>query len=136
MKASKAFVVITLVTAGLFAFNASAQMSKVMAAPMYYYDAGFQWLLPGDAPSSVPLEGLKTAHGAWLTFLKFQDGSLPQKPEVFTLMEGAVVTWTGPQSCSYELRLQSDPPVIIMTKTSAFCGLRLGETALFRVLAM
>ena len=136
MQTSKAIVVITLAAAALFAGSASAQKSKVAPAQAYY-DDGYVWALPNDdATSSLKLEGLKTVHAAWLTFAKFQDGSVASDPQAIALMEGVTVKWAGPKSCTYDLKLVVNPPAINMTKSSKMCALRPGESAVFRVLAM
>jgi len=136
MKISSAIAVATMVVAVLPAGSAIAQKSKVAPAQMFF-DNSYEWSLPADgATTSLELRGLKTAHAAWLTFLKFGDGSASREPQVITLMEGALVKWAGPESCIYELRVVASPPAITMTKPSGPCALRRGEKAVFRVLAM
>ena len=127
--------IIAAAALALLAGPASAQKSKVGPVQMYY-DDNYQWPLPFEGASVLKLEGLKTAHGAWLTFSKFTDGTTEPKPQVITLMEGAVATFAPRNSCTYELRLASNPPAITMTKATGACALHQGESAMFRVLAM
>ena len=136
MQTSRTFVLIAVTAAALFAGSASAQKSKVAPAQAFY-DDGVQLALPNeDATSTLKLEGLKTVHAAWLTFAKFQDGSVASDPQVIALMEGVTAKWSGPKSCTYDLKLVANPPAINMTKSSKVCALRPGESATFRVLAM
>jgi hypothetical protein len=86
--------------------------------------------------ASFKLNGLKTARVAWITFLKFEDGTLPLEPQVITLTAGAPGKWAGPESCTYQLKLVPTPPAITIGKGGSACALRRGETAVFQVLAM
>ena len=140
MKISSAIAVATMVAAAVFAGSASAQKSKVAPAQMFFDDAYEVAALPGDgATTTLGLAGLKTAHAAWLTFVKFTGGAAlaTQDPQVITLMEGAMVKWAGGrESCVYELRLVASPPAITMTKSSGPCALKPPGNPVFRVLAM
>jgi len=136
MKISSAFAVATLLAAASFAGTASAQKSIVAPAQMFF-DNGYEWPLPADGKTTtLELKGLKTAHAAWLAFMKFPNGAAAREPQVITLMEGVTFKWSEPMSCPYELRLVASPPAVTMTKPFGPCALRPAETAVFRVLAM
>src|ERR1700675_4060263 len=123
MKLSIAIAVATMVAAALPAGSASAQTSKVAPAQMFF-DGSYEWPLPADGkPTSLELTGLKTAHGAWLRFAKFQNGAAARAPQVISLMEGVMVKWGEPMNCVYELRLVASPPAITMTKSPGACAL-------------
>jgi len=144
MKCVKVAVAITTAVAVLCAGNAgaqkastqkpAAQKARVSPAPAIY-EGSVAFGLP-EEKTSVALNGLKTARVAWLTFSKFQDGTTSKDQQVITLMEGAVVKWSGPQSCSYEFTLVANPPAIVMNKNPRICALRQGGTAEFRIVAM
>jgi hypothetical protein len=140
MKTSRAIAVATMVAGALFAGSASAQKSKVAPAQIFYDGAYEVAALPADgATTTMNLAGLKSAHAAWLTFVKFTGGEAVavRDAQVITLMEGVTVKWAGgKESCVYELRLVASPPAIAMTKPSTPCALKPPGTPVFRVLAM
>jgi hypothetical protein len=137
MKISSSIAVATLLAAA-FAGSASAQKSKVAPAQVFYDGAYEVPALPGDgATTTLSLDGLKTARAAWLTFAKFTGGAAAQDTQVITLMEGAMVKWSGgKESCVYELRLVASPPAVTITKSSGICAFKPPGNAVFRVLAM
>jgi hypothetical protein len=138
MNIRNAIAVAMMVGGALLVGSASAQKPGVAPAQMFY-DGAYEFAaLPADgATTTMPLTGLKTAHAAWLTFVKFTAGAPAQDSQVIALMEGVTVKWAGgKESCVYELRLAASPPAITMTKPSGMCSLKPPGNAVFRVLAM
>ena len=135
MRNSRAIALATLVTAAAIAGSAHAQ--KTIAAQMFFDDP-VEVVLPAEgATTTIPLTGLKSARGAWLTFIKFAEGKQVQDAQVISLMEGVTVKWAGTrENCIYELRLVPSPPAVTVTKSAGMCALKAPGNAVFRVLAM
>ena len=138
MKFSSAIAAAIMTIGALVAGGASAQKSSVTPAQMYFNDAYEVAALPADgASTSVELTGLKTAHAAWVTFVKFTGGAAAQDSQVISLMEGVTVKWSGgKESCVYELRLVPSPAAVKITRPSGMCALKPPGNAVFRILAM
>jgi hypothetical protein len=138
MKISSAIAVATMLAAAALTGSASAQKSRVAPAQIFYDGAYEAAALPAEgATTTLNLTGLKTAHAAWLTFVKFTGGAQVQDPQIITLMEGVTVKWAGgKESCVYEMRLVANPPAITISRSSSVCALKPPGNAVFRVLAM
>lgn len=135
MKIPRACAFVILVAAGTGPGTACAQ--RVSAPQMFFNDA-LEVAMPADGvTANVPLSGLKTAHTAWVTFVKFTEGKPVDDAQVITIMEGVVVKWAGTRdNCVYELRLVPSPAALTFTKSAGMCALKPPGNAVFRVTAM
>jgi hypothetical protein len=132
---SRAIALATGIAVASFANSAMAQKTL---PPQTFFDDPVEVVLPGEgATASIALTGLKSAHAAWLTFIKFTDSKPVQDAQVLSLMEGVTVKWAGTrENCIYELRLVPSPPAVTVTRSSGMCALKAPGNALFRVFAM
>lgn len=137
MTMSNAIAVATLAAGALLAGGASAQNAKATPAPMVF-ETAYEIALPGEGETAtLKLAGLKTAHAAWVTFLKFSGGAPPRESPVISLMEGMTAKWAGgKETCIFELRLVASPPAITINRTSGMCNLKPPGNAVFSILAM
>ena len=135
---SRSVAVVTLVASSLLASGASAQNAKAAPAQMVYEAAFEVSALPGDGETTtLKLAGLKTAHAAWITFVKFAGSAAARDSQVMALMEGVTVKWSGgKESCVYELRMVASPPAITLNKSSGMCALKPPGAVVFQILAM
>lgn len=115
----------------------SALAQKVAPAPTYF-DNAVEAAMPADgATTTIPLTGLATARGAWLTFVRFSEGKPVQDAQVISLMEGVTVRWAGTnENCVHDLKLIPSPPAVTIQKSAGMCALKAPGNAIFRVLAM
>jgi len=126
-----------LAAAALLAGPAAAQKAKVVPGPVFYYN-DYEWPLPVEGTTTMKLNGMKSAHAAWISVLRYSAGPPVEDAPVITLLEGSKARWTAPQGgCNYELQLiNSNPPVINMTKPPAVCLTRAGAKVVFKVVAV
>ena len=115
--------------------HAGAQ--QVINTQAYFNDALEVAMPPDGTTTTLPLTGLKSAHAAWVTFIKFTEGKPVDDAQVMSIMQGVTVKWAGTRdNCIYELRLVPSPPALTINKTSGMCNLKPPGNAVFRVLAM
>ena len=126
-----------LAASAFLAGPAAAQKAKVVPGPVFYYN-DYEWPLPVEGTTTMKLNGMKSAHAVWMSVLRYSAGPAVDDAPVITLLEGSKAKWTAPQGgCNYELQLvNSNPPVISMTKPPAVCLTRSGAKVVFRVVAV
>ena len=116
---------------------AYAQKAAVMPAQNFYFN-DYEWPLPGEGTTTMTLNGMKSVHAVWITFLKYSDGKPVIDGPIITLLEGMTVKWAAPEGgCSYVLQLvNANPPVINMIKPPSICAQKLGAKVVFKIVAL
>lgn len=135
MKISRSLALAATLAAASSVGSAHAQQ---VAAPQMYFNNALEVAMPPDGvTTTIPLTGLKVAHGAWVTFVKFTQGKPVQDAQVMSIMEGVTVNWAGTkENCVHELRLVPSPAALTIVRTGGMCALKPPGNAIFRVIAM
>jgi hypothetical protein len=125
-----------MIAATMLGGTASAQKGNALPGQNFYFN-DYEWPLPAERTTTMTLNGMKSVHAVIMSFTRYTDTNPVQDQPNLTILEGSAVRWTPPQGCPYELQLvNSNPPVINMTKVPGMCNLKTGAKVIFRVLAI